>query len=781
MKTIFKHLKFFLFCELLTLVSLSAFSQTTGFSGTGANIDVTYHRIEWTIDPTLATKTISGTVTTYFETKQNNVSAINFDFTKASFNNGSLVVKYHGSTTGVVVSFPASGNVNILNITLPVTLPINTLDSVSITYSGVPPSFATYGEGMDKQTIAGLGTAVYTLAESYGDDDFWPCKADMQDKIDSVDFIITTPSAYRAAANGALISDVVSAPNRIMMYKHRYPIASYLVAVAVAQYTVYNRTPVTINSTSVPIVYYIGSGRTPTAGNLTTMDRCRDELVAFSNVFGDYPFKNEKYGMYEFGWGGGMEHQTFSAMSWGSMISWSVVAHELAHQWFGDKVTFATWNHLWLAEGFARYSEALAAELVPALGQNASTVRSNFKSTANNATNRTYSCYLPNASIVNSNTIWNTAYGTTVYERGAMVVSMLRMLLGDAKFYQACRNYLNDPVLAYRSATTDDLRNHMQAVAGGYDLTDFFNSYVYGNGYPLYSTSIKWGNPGGNRINFKVTTQTKSTGSTVTYYHTPIAIRVQGSLPAQDTVLVIYDQSGQLSRGGNGISSPIAGSYISFMLGFTPVTVTFDPFNQTLATGAVPAFDGADPLLNFSTLPVDIIDFTLKENNYSNELKLSLSDAEGELKKVILQKSLNGIDFTDAGEMQENAGSAVVKNFYYTDYNVYTVAYYRAKITEANTEKYSKVIKAGDNLTSGVSVYPNPADKEVIIRWSGFTMNSGAADVRIFDMDGRQVWGKTTSAGFVNVSVAELPNGTYLIQVSRDKEILLNKKLMIKR
>lgn len=770
----------YLFVFLFT--SLSSSSQTTGYSGTGANIDVKYHRFEWTIDPTIASKTISGTVTTYFETLQNNVSAINFDFTKASFNNGSLVVKYHGSSAGVVVSFPASGNVNIINITLPVTLPINTLDSVSITYSGVPPNFATYGEGMDKQTIAGLGTAMYTLAESYGDDDFWPCKADMQDRIDSTDFIITTPLAYRAAANGALVSDVTTATTRTMTYKHRYSIPSYLVAVAVAQYTVYNRTPVTIGSTSVPITYYIGSGRTPTAGNLTTMDRCRDELLAFSNVFGDYPFKNEKYGMYEFGWGGGMEHQTFSAMSWGSMTSWSVIAHELAHQWFGDKVTFSTWNHLWLAEGFARYSEALAAELVPALGQNAATVRNSFKTAANNSSNRTYSCYLPDASIINSNTIWNSTYGTTVYERGAMVVSMLRTLLGDDKFFLACRNYLNDPALAYRSATTADLRNHMQAVAGGYDLTPFFNSYVYGNGYPLYNTAIRWGNPGSNRISFKVTTQTKSTGSTVSYYSTPIAIRVQGSLPTQDTVLVIYDQNGQLSRGGNGISSPTTGNYIHFMLGFTPVTVTFDPLYQTLATGAAPVFDNTDPLLTFTTLDVTVVDFKLKQETYTNELILDVTDREEELQNVVLQKSTSSGDFVVAGEMNQiGETSAHVKHFSFTDKMPFAEeTYYRAKITDKNGFiKYSKVLSAKGNVLQVLSVYPNPANKNVTIRWNNISNNH--SEIIFFNAEGKQVMHKTVTGSSVDFSVSHFPAGTYMVIVKQGENVLLKGQMIIGR
>src|SRR6478735_12694470 len=87
-----------LFCQTVFAQNfIPATSQNlTGFSGTGANIDVYYHRANWTIDPNSATKVITGTVTTYFKTTQANVSTINFDLNKASFNNVSLVVTYHG-------------------------------------------------------------------------------------------------------------------------------------------------------------------------------------------------------------------------------------------------------------------------------------------------------------------------------------------------------------------------------------------------------------------------------------------------------------------------------------------------------------------------------------------------------------------------------------------------------------------------------------------------------------------------------------------------------------
>lgn len=741
-------------------------AQTTGYSGTGANIDVKYHRFQWTIDPTLATKTISGTVTTYFLTKQNNVSQITFDFDKSAFDNASLIVRYHGSTSGVSFSFPTTGNVNILRINLPVVLANNILDSVSISYSGIPPNFATYGEGMDKQTVTGLGTAIYTLAESYGDDDFWPCKSDMQDRIDSTDFIITTPLAYRAAANGALISDVTTATTRTMTYKHRYSIPSYLIAVAVAQYNVYNRTPVTIGGTSVPITYYIGSGRSPSAANLATMDRCRDEMIAFSNVFGDYPFKNEKYGMYEFGWGGGMEHQTFSAMSWGSMTSWSVIVHELAHQWFGNKVTFSTWNHLWLAEGFARYCEALAAELVPALGQNAATVRSGFRTSARSAANRAYSAYIPNSSIGNSNLIWNSAYGSTVYERGAMIVSMLRTLLGDNLFYQACRNYLNDPALAYRSATTDDLRIHFQNVLGGKDLTPFFDSYVMNGGYPTYS--LNWGR-NGNQLTVQVASQaTTSPPSAGFYYKTPIALRVQGSLAGQDTVVVIYDENGTLSNAGAGILKSVSGNTISTTLSFTPTTVTFDPYFQTLAGGTV---------TYLAILDTKIADFTLSENGNSNNLNLFVTVSDQDNITVTLQRSKDGIVFTDAGLMVLASHTDNNKNYIYTDNTPFeTGTYYRAKINGPGYEKFTKVLYDKRSLITGLSVYPNPADKDVLVKW-----NDAGGELAIITMDGQKIKTIKTVTNSATISVAKLPAGIYVLELRKEGIIVSRQKLVVKR
>lgn len=750
------------------------YAQTTGYSGTGVNMDVKYHRFEWMLDPDAA-KNITGTVTTYFKTTQSNVSAITFDFAKASFNNGNLVVKYHGSTSGVVVSWPASGNVNMLQIKLPVTLPVNTLDSVSISYSGAPPAFSDYGEGFDKQTITGLGTALYTLAESYGDDDFWPCKADMQDKIDSVDFIITTPSAYRAAANGKLISDIISGTNRIMTYKHRYPIASYLVAVAVARYNVYNRTPVNINGTNVPIVYYVGSGRSVTAANLTTMDYCRDQMVAFSNKYGEYPFKNEKYGMYEFGWGGGMEHQTFSAMGWSSMINWSVIAHELAHQWFGDKVTFATWNHLWLAEGFAKYSEVLAAELVTSMGRNPVTHRATIKSTA--LSTSTTPIYLSNASIQNSNTIWTTNNDNAIYQRGAMVVSMLRKLAGDDKFFQACRNYLNHPALAYRSATTEDLKNHFEAVLK-YDLDAFFQDYIYGTGNPIYT--VKWGS-NGKRINIQITPaqQSRSTSSTVSYFHTPVVLKITGS--AKDTSIVIYDQNGSLSFAGNGISSPQTGGGLSYDLSFTPTGVSFDPDAETLTTGTVQNLSSLNTAI-YSVLPVNIIDFKGSSTANGNWLSLLIASSDEQI-RITAERSEDGKVFKAIGEMATGlaAEGGMVYHLLDKDINGSGTYYYRTKtIDEKDVVKYSKIISLARRENADVRLSPNPAKRFIQLTLPGDWQGRRLKYV-LYNNSGIAVKTEKTIVAehILKVLLPPLASGHYAIELQNDRGEQLFKKFTV--
>jgi Peptidase family M1 domain len=574
--------------------------ETSGTSGTGANINVLYHKVYWRINPD-STKYIKGWVQTNFKTIQAAVSTITFDLRSVLLVDS---VRFRGA------ALPA-GNItrsgNILSIALGATLDNDFIDSLTIYYRGVPPAVSGAAQGYQRASNGRVGNFITTLSESYEDRDWWPCKADMQDKIDSMDITVSVPwgsptaaDTFWVACNGKLVDSAISAGSRNFTFKTRYPIASYLVAVSVAKYNRYYRS-VNVNGTNTQVVYNIFRNRPSYTTILSRMDTVTRVLSAFSAKFADYPFKLEKHGFYDGLLGaGGMEHQTFSGIdtSLGSLTNVKLLVHELMHQWFGDNVTFSTWNDLWLAEGFARYSEALAGELVPGTGINPYTTRAGIKSSALSLSSN--SAWIPNGNSTTSALIWSSNYGSTVYERGAMIVSMLRAICGDAKFYEALTNYQTN--MAGRSATTDSLKNYFNAVLNR-DISPFFSDYVGGSGNGTITggvgnpiNTVNWNSPAANKLVVQMGTQTRSAGSNVTYFRGPVVLHVKGALATQDTTITFFDWgSGNLSFAGNGVSIPVSGNRLTYYLSFTPTTVAYDDSARTLSTGStvnVPGLDG---------------------------------------------------------------------------------------------------------------------------------------------------------------------------------------------
>lgn len=753
-----------------------------GFSGTGANLDVYYHRANWTIDPNSATKTITGKVTTYFKTTQANVSAINFDLNKASFNNGSLVVKYHGTTCAI--SFPASGLVNILNITLPSTIvAIGTRDSIDINYSGIPPGVVFAAEGYQ---AGGSGTNKYvmTLSESYEDRDWWPCKADMSDKIDSamdmnftVPWNVATGDTFWVAANGKLVdSSMITATTRNFSFKTTYPIASYLVSLSVAKFSRYYKT-VNVNGTNTQVAYYLLRNTPSHATIITAMDKINAVVQALGTKFGDYPFKNEKHGFYDGLLGAsGMEHQTFSGIANGSLTSLPTLAHELVHQWFGDNVSFSTWNDLWLAEGFANYGEVLSAELVSGMG-NPYTLRNGFKTSALGLP--TTSVWIPDANIVDSHQIWDFNYGSTVYVRGGMVVSMLRALCGDTKFFQALTNY--QTARRGKSATTDTLKNYFNAVLGQ-DISEFFKDYVGGSGSgatavgglgnPTYT--INWNTPSANKLALQVGSQGKSTGSNVSYFNGPVVIHATNAATGwtKDTTIVFYDWGGgSLSYAGNGLSAP-AGSVLFYNLSFTPTNIFIDDSARTLINTA------GSTVNKIVALAVDVKDFTARKTAGGNQATLSLFSNEP-ITKIELQRSSNGVDFTTAGDMSLSSSVNQTQVYNFNDATPFNpVTFYRAKVIYAGKEEYTNIVKIQSTAVKALSVSPNPADKEIKVAFD----NAAGEEykIKILSADGKLVNETITNSSFTNINTAALAPGVYMLQVVQQGKVAQNSKFLVR-
>ncbi len=595
-------------------------SRSTGTSGTGSNIDVIYHKINWRINPdTSIGKYIKGSVQFNFRTTQTNVNTISFDL-----NNVLIIdsVTFRGAKLAGASIVRAS---NKTTITLTATLANNFIDSFTVFYRGVPPAAVPgtiqgYQLNTSRTGVGAAGNVINTLSESYEDRDWWPCKHDMQDKIDSMDIIVSVPWAspnpvdtFWVATNGKMIDSAISGGSRIFKFKTRYPIASYLVSVAVARYNRHYRS-VNVNGTPVQVVYNLLKGGAGNAAAITAMDKVNTVLQVFSTKFGDYPFKLEKHGYYDgLDGAGGMEHQTFSAMQTGAISNIPTLVHELGHQWFGDNVTFAHWNDLWLAEGFAEYADPLSKELVPSIGTPASayTVRNTIKNGAGRALALTnVSTWIPNSDANNSTQIWGGDYGTAVYQRGAMIVSMLRTMCGDSIFFGTLTKYQTE--LAGKVATTDTLRNYFNRALGR-DISVFFNDYVGGSdtintikggiGHP--TNTVQWNNPSaGRRLVISVASQTRTAGSNVTYFRGPIQLHVKGALAANDTTITIFDWgSGNLSYAGKGISIPVAGNRLTFDLSFVPTSVAYDDSARTMSLGIITKVTTPAPgLSNFTWL-----------------------------------------------------------------------------------------------------------------------------------------------------------------------------------
>lgn len=492
------------------------------------NYDVNYYRCEWEVNP--AIRYITGKVTVYFTitTASNNIqldlmSPLVVDSVKK---NNMLLVKQQTSNT--------------LNINFISTLNVGVKDSITIFYQGVPPNTG-FGSFIQDQHS---GTPVmWSLSEPYGSRDWWPCKNGLDDKADSIDIFITAPAQYKAASNGILQSETLIAGNtkKVTHWKHRYPIASYLMCFAVTNYVVFNNT-VQLGSVTLPMQThcYPESLTSFQSGTQNVLDA----LQLFHNNFGDYPFIKEKYGHVQFGWGGGMEHQTATFII---SINESLIAHELAHQWFGDKITCASWEDIWLNEGFATYLAAIYMEnKYPA---NTSNTR---KGIINNITST------PDGSVwVNDTTSVGRIFsGRLSYNKGSYLLYMLRWKLGDSIFLKGLRQYQKDPKLAYGFAYTDDLKRNLEQVSGQ-NLTEFFNDWFKGQGYPSYN--VKWTQIGGDYVKIQMN-QTTSHAS-VNFFELPVALKFKNA--TQEKIIVVDNK--------------INGEIFIKNIGFIADTVLIDP------------------------------------------------------------------------------------------------------------------------------------------------------------------------------------------------------------
>jgi aminopeptidase N len=477
---------------------------------TSGNFNIHYYRCEWQVDP--AVRYISGNVTSYFtmNTPSDNIS---FDLM-----NDLKVDSIRQKNT--LLSFNQANNT--LEVHFGATLPQGALDSITIFYQGVPPNT---GFGSFVTTVHTGVPVMWTLSEPYGSRDWWPCKNGLDDKADSIDMFITSPAQYSAASNGLRQSIITNGGNKTTHWKHRYPIATYLVCMAVTNYDELDDS-VQVGNTSLPMQTFcypesIGAFKANTPLVLAT-------LQYYNGVFGNYPFIKEKYGQVQFGWGGGQEHQTSTFII---SPNESLMAHELGHQWFGDKITCGSWQDIWLNEGFATHLASMDFERK--YPQSVTTTRKNEIA---NITS------LPGGSVwVDDTTNVNRIFDARLtYRKGSHLLYMLRWKLGDSVFFRGMRRYFTDSAVSFGFARTSDFKRDLEAESGA-NLDKFFNDWFNGQGYPSYN--VQWTQIGSDYV--KISLSQKTSDPSVSFFALPVALEFKNATQ-QKTVVVDNTFNGQV-------------------------------------------------------------------------------------------------------------------------------------------------------------------------------------------------------------------------------------------
>jgi len=364
--------------------------------------------------------------------------------------------------------------------------------NVDFYYHGTAPGTSNgWGEGLcNRNDPYNNQSYTFTLSCPFYAHEWFPCKQDLNDLIDSVEMFVTTDTSNKVASNGLLlkVSNMGKGKHRFE-WKTRYPINYYLIFVSVGKYVILNSS-VSIPGAPQPLLlqYFVYPGMQNDPDIISVLNYTGDFLINYSAKFGIYPFINEKFGVCIAPIGGGMEHQTMPMLgTLGGTIEKGLHAHEMAHQWFGDGVNLANFHDVWLSEGFATYMNYLTYEKLFPLEKSAllNTIRENaFQNLKGNI-------YADDTSSFGN--IYNKEL---VYSKAAIMLHMIRYELSiDTMFFNIHKEYFQK--YTSKNVTQLHFKSYLE-LSSGIDFTTFFNQWYYGFGYP--KIQVYWNQVGSKTV-----------------------------------------------------------------------------------------------------------------------------------------------------------------------------------------------------------------------------------------------------------------------------------------
>jgi aminopeptidase N len=509
------------------------------------------------------------------------------------------------------------------------------------------------------------GGFAFTDSEPEGARKWFPCYDKPSDKA-TTDITAKVPSNARLASNGRLQDSLAEGTNINYHWVSRDPVATYL-TVLTARVN-YNLNIVNWTNPNtfevVPIRFYFNNGES--LSKLSHIKSIIGDMTTFySGEFGDHPFEKNGFATLnnEFMWGG-MENQTLTSLCpncWDE----SLVAHEFAHQWFGDMVTCATWADIFLNEGFATWAEAHWTE-----------TQFGYQSYKDEMQSNAYTYFSGNPHWAISSPSWavttpelNTLFNYSItYMKGSCVMHMLRYTLGDSVFFPALKAYATDTVdFKYRSATIEDFKNKMETESGQ-QLDWFFDEWIYKPDHPVYNNvyGIYPGTPGNWSVMF---TARQENQPFLPYFQMPIELKINFK-DGTDTLVRVFNSFNDQN--------------FVFEFDKEPALVIFDPNNDILLKDGTTVV-GISPLAETASA------YSLKSipNPFINTSLISFSLKEPSFVRIELYNSVGDKIRTISENFQTSGDHSIPLNSDGLKAGTYFVVLRTSKLTET-----VKIVKA---------------------------------------------------------------------------------------
>jgi len=484
---------------VVALASISAVrAPVTTVTSANADVDVEHYAFRLSLSD--ESDVIEGVATIRLAARRDGVAAFELDLVGGAANERGMEV----TSVSVSDAVPATGGIpgagavptgddvefahedDVLRITTPHPLDSGERVVVEVAYRGIP------GDGLI------IGTNRHGARTFFGDN--WPNRArhwlpsvDHPSDKATVEWIVEAPSHYQVVGSGAKVEETdLAGGRRVTHWRTDVPLPTKVMVIGAARFAVDHVRDVH----GIPVTSWVYPE--DREAGFSDFSRAADILDYFITHIGEYPYEKlanvqstTRYG--------GMENASNIFYSenavTGTGSNEGLLAHEIAHQWFGDSVTELDWHHIWISEGFATYFTQLWFEHVYGRERMNTGLRAQRNAIVAYADRR------PDSPVVDTTIVdLNDLLSTNSYQKGGWVLHMLRREVGDEAFREGIRNYYADN--RDGSALTSDLRNAMEE-ATGKSLAWFFDQWLRSPGQPMLDVS--WSNAGDDRVTLVVT------------------------------------------------------------------------------------------------------------------------------------------------------------------------------------------------------------------------------------------------------------------------------------